>query len=230
MNYFSAHYAVKKIGRGGFPQSQDIEMEPGRMVTDDDFVWNLQFDKLPDFNPYIGTLILQDGSILTDFISSAIISVGFVCSEKVKKIVEKQKTTNLRFYNLSVKHKNIYYNNYYLMHSVNNYDNKVDFESSVFQIFRIENNSWFGKNIILKDFDEYTKLIKELSNNKYGDWQKIEAKEIRFKNNFKPEHNIFNLFGINSHIYFSEQLKKDLDENKITGIQYNADDIITEFK
>lgn len=230
MNYFSAHYAIHKIGKGGFPQSRNIEMEPGRMVTDVDFVWNLQFNKLPDFEPYIGTLILQNGSTLTDFISSATVSMGLVCNEKIKKIIEKHKTKNVRFYKLSIKHKNIYYNNYYLMHNTNNYVDKVDFENSVFEIFRIENNTWIGKIIKIKTFEEYSKLNKELTNTKYGEWQKIEPKEIRFKNSFKPEHDIFNLFGINTKTYFSEELKTYFDENRITGIQYNFQDITTKFK
>lgn len=112
MNYFSIHYAIKNIGRGGFPQVQNIEMEPGRKVTDSDFVWELRSDLLPDFKPYIGTLILQNGSTLTDFISSAVISTGFVCSKKVKEIIEKQSFKNLRFYELTIKHKGFYYNNF----------------------------------------------------------------------------------------------------------------------
>ena len=90
MNYFSIHCAIKKIGRGGFPQAQNIEIELGRKVTDSDFVWELRSDLLPDFKPYIGTLVLQNGSTLTDFISSAVISTEFVCSKKVKDIIEKQ--------------------------------------------------------------------------------------------------------------------------------------------
>jgi hypothetical protein len=133
MNYFSIHYAIKKIGRGGFPQAQNIEMEPGRKVTDSDFVWELRSDYLPDFKPYIGALVLQNGSTLTDFISSSIISTGFVCSEKVKEIIEKHNFKKLNFYELTIKHKGIYYNNFYLMHNVNSYTDKIDFLNILFR-------------------------------------------------------------------------------------------------
>jgi hypothetical protein len=55
MQYYSLHCAAKKIGRGGFPQVQNIELEEGRKVTDSDFVWQLRGDRFPEFNPYIGT-------------------------------------------------------------------------------------------------------------------------------------------------------------------------------
>ncbi len=59
MQYYSIHCAATKIGRGGFPQSQNIEMKEGKKVTDDDFIWNLLGDRLPKFKPYIGTLIFK---------------------------------------------------------------------------------------------------------------------------------------------------------------------------
>jgi hypothetical protein len=230
MKYYSIHYAIKKIGRGGFPQAQNIEMEPGRKVTDRDFAWELRADLLPDFKPYIGTLVLQNGSTLTDFISSATISMGFICNEKVKKIIEKHNFDKLRFYELIIKHKGIYHNNFYLMHNVNSYTNNIDFPNSKFNIYKIENNKWLAEKIKIVDFSQYKELSEKMRRNKYGDWQKIEAEEIKFVNDFKIMHDIFNLFGVNSKTYISDNIKTEFEKNKITGIQYNLDEITTEFK
>jgi len=230
MNYFSIHYAIKKIGRGGFPQSQNIEMKPGRKVTDSDFAWQLNPYHLPEFEPYIGTLILQNGSTLTDFISSATISMGFICNGKVKKIIEKHSTNKLRFYELKIKHKEIYYNNFYLMHNVNSYTNKIDFAKSEFHKFKIKDNKWLREKIQIDNFYHYKELLETLRSNKYGDWQKIEPVKIKFVNDFKMAHDIFNLFGVNSKTYISDNIKTEFEKNKITGIQYNFDDIKTEFK
>src|SRR5687767_12636858 len=120
MQYYSLHCSATKIGRGGFPQAQNIEIAEGRKVTDDDFIWNLRGDCFPNFKPYIGTLILQKGSALTDFISAAMIGKGFVCSDRVRNIVAQHNMGKTAFYELSIKHKDTFYSNYQLMHSVNN--------------------------------------------------------------------------------------------------------------
>ena len=230
MNYFSIHYAIKKIGRGGFPQAQNIEMEPGRKVTDSDFVWELRSDLLPDFKPYIGTLVLQNGSTVTDFISSAVISTGFVCGKKVKEIIEKQNFKNLRFYELTIKHKGVYYNNFYLMHNVNCYTDHIDFPNSKFNKYKIENNKWIGEKVQIADFSHYRDLNERLRTNRSGDWQKIETEEIKFLNDFEITEDIFNLYGINSRTYISDNIKTKFEKNKISGIQYDDDEITTKFK
>ena len=230
MNYFSIYYAIKKIGRGGYPQVQNIEMEPGRKVTDSDFVWELRSDLLPDFKPYIGTLVMQNGSTLTDFISSAIISTGFVCSKKVKEIIEKHNFKNLRFYKLTIKHKGVFYNNFYLMHNVNSYTEKIDFENSTFNKYKIQNNQWIGEKVQIADFSHYLELNESLKMNRYGDWQKIEPEEINFLNNFEITEDIFNLYGLNSRTYISDNIKTEFEKNKISGIQYDFDEITTKFK
>lgn len=229
MNYFSIHYAIKKTGRGGFPQVQNIEMEPGRKVTDSNFVWELRSDSLPDFTPYIGTLVLRNGATLTDFISSAVISIGFVCSQKVKEIIEKQNFKSLRFYELTIKHKGVYFNNFYLMHNVNSYTDKIDFPNSKFNKYKIENNKWIGEKVQITDFAHYRELNEKLRINRYGDWQKIETEEIKFLNHFEISEDIFSLYGINSRTYISENIKTEFEKNKISGIQYDFDEITTKF-
>lgn len=105
MEYFPIHNATSKIGRGGYPQSQDIELEPGRTVHDSDFTWRLNYNEFPKFTPYLGTLILQKGSAVTDFISSATVSVGFVCSDRVRDIFLNFNIGETQFYQQHIKHK-----------------------------------------------------------------------------------------------------------------------------
>jgi hypothetical protein len=222
MQYYSLHCAATKIGRGGFPQAQKIEMEEGRKVTDDDFVWNLPGDRFPDFQPYTGTLILQKGSTVTDFISAAIISTGFVCSDKARNIIEEHRMGNTKFYELGIKHRDIYYSNYQFMHPVNNYVDRVDFDKSVFHIQRLENNHKIGKIQPLANPGEFIELSKKLSKNgTYGDWQCVEPITIRFKNNFQPEHDIFLIWGLTYKTFVSEKLRAAFEKNKVTGIMFD---------
>gem|GEM_PF-6379433 len=42
MIYYALHEANQKIGRCSYPQVQDFESDPGRLVTDPDFVYQLR--------------------------------------------------------------------------------------------------------------------------------------------------------------------------------------------
>lgn len=222
MQYYSLHCAAKKIGRGGFPQAQDIELEEGRKVTDYDFVWQLRGDRFPEFKPYIGTLILQQGSVVTDFISASMISTGFVCSDKARNIIEEHSMGLTHFYELRIKHKDTYYSNYQLMHCTNNYVDRVDFDKSVFHIQRLENNQKMGKVQPIANLEDYIELSKKLSKNTtYGDWQYLVPVTICFKNNFEPEHDIFLIWGITHKTYVSERLRAAFEKNKVTGVMFD---------
>jgi hypothetical protein len=39
--HFEIRNSYKNIGRGGFPQSQNIHLEQGKTVHDKDFIWNV---------------------------------------------------------------------------------------------------------------------------------------------------------------------------------------------
>lgn len=221
MQYYSLDYGIKQIGRGGFPQARNIELKPGKMVTDDDFVWKVYGDRFPDFKPYIGTLILQKGSTVTDFISSAVISRGFVCSGKARGIIGRHRIANVQYYDLEIKHKDRLYSDYKLLHCVNNYVDKIDYKRSVFQKLRIENNTWVGQHCRIDTFTDYRELGENLRNNSFGDWQALEPVHIKFIDDYQPEHDIFTIWGINYKTYVSETLRSDFELNKITGLQYD---------
>jgi hypothetical protein len=221
MQYYSLHCAATKIGRGGFPQVQDIELEEGRKVTDDDFIWQVRGDRFPDFKPYVGTLLLKNGSTLTDFISASMVSTGFVCSDKARSIIEEHKMGMTNFYELSLKHKEITYHNYQLMHCINNYVDKIDFNKSIFHIQRLENNQKVSKAQTIQNLDEYIGLSKQLNKNTYGNWQFLVPITIRFKDDFQPEHDMFVIWGITYKTYVCERLKTAFEKNKITGIMFD---------
>jgi len=221
MQYYSLHYAVTKIGRGCFPQVQTIQLEQGRKVTDNDFVWNLPGDSLPNFKPYIGTLMLKKGSVMTDFISSAI-GKGFVCNDTAKKIIEGHKIGKTSFYDLRIMHRDTYYFNYQLMHSVNNYTDKVDFNKSIFHIQRLVNNQKVGKVQPIANLEDFINLSHKIrKNTTYGDWQFLVPKLISFKENFQPEHDIFLIWGLTYNTYISEKLRSAFETNKLTGLMFD---------
>jgi len=223
MEYYSIHYASSKIGRGGFPQAQNSEMEPGKKVTDPDFIWNLHGDTKPNFKPYIGTLVLRNGSAVTDFISSAVVSTGFVCSNKAKGLVKQTNFGDTQFYDLKIKHKNLIYSNYGLMHCLNNYADKIDYQKSSFKRLRIENNKWVIEPHTVRDYEELHQTKIEFMHNKYGEWSKLEPSEIHLSEKTKIDHDIFTIWGVTFRTYISERLRTQFEKEKITGLQYNFD-------
>lgn len=223
MLYHSIGYATRKIGRGGFPQSQHSDLEFGKKVTDPDYVWNLRGDEMPLFKPYIGTVVLRDGSAITDFISSATISVGFVCSDTVQSLVKRTNFGKTYFHDLSLKHKNTIYPNYTLMHCLNNYSTKIDYNKSIFKRLRVENNEWVGDRYNIKSFEEARGEKTKMMRNVYGDWNRLEPSIIKLKEGDSIVHDIFTIWGITFRVYASERLRQLFDKAKITGLQYNFD-------
>lgn len=220
MEYYSLHNATTKIGRGGYPQSQEIELEVGRTVHDSDFVWRLMHDRFPDFKPYLGTLILQKGATVTDFISAATISVGFVCSDRVRDILLDFNIGETQFYEQAIKHKGQLYPNYNLLHCINNATSIIEFDNSVFQLVRYQNNNKIVRKQMVIDIDEYLWFRNNMSSNSSGDWQSIEPIHIHFKTGKIPP-DIFSIREIDYKTYISHRLKSTLEFNKVTGIMYD---------
>ncbi|TKB96178.1 hypothetical protein [Pedobacter cryotolerans] len=230
MEYYSLHYGIKNIGRTSFPQAQDIEMESDRKVTDKDFIWNVEGNAFPDFNPYIGTLVLRNGAAVTDFISSAIISVGFVCSGKVQEIIANYDTANIQYYEVGIKHKELYHPNYKLLHCVNSYTERVDFTNSIFRKTRVENNTKVGEVVAIGSIGQFRALYEELRKNRYGDWTSLVPVNIKFKNDYYPEHDIFTVWGITNKTYISARLRTAFEKGKVTGVMYDFDGEHTDFQ
>lgn len=222
MKYYSIDNATSEIGKN-FPQVQNIEMAVGKTVNDPDFAWRIEADKVPNFKPYIGTLILKDGSLMTDFISTSILSHGFVCNEKVENIIRKYSFGITNFYELGVKYNEQLYDNYKLMHCVNNYAKIIDYTKSDFKRLKIENNMKVGERYSINSFDEFVTLKNNLSKNKYGDWCFIEPITIKFEDGFHPTHDIFIIWNLTTKFYVSERLREDFENSQISGIQYDFD-------
>ena len=224
MLYHSLGCAIRKIGRAGFPQSLGNELEPGKMVTDPDYVWKLRGDERPSFMPYVGTVILRNGSAITDFISSATItSFAFICSDRVQSIVKSLEFGDTYFYDLKVKYKESTYFNYSLLHCLNNYVNQINYQQSEFKKLRIENNQWVGEQIKVRSYEDVKDIKNVFRNNGYRDWTRLEPSIISLNDNDKIVHDIFTIWGITYRVYVSEKLLSMFDKAKITGMQYNFD-------
>jgi|GEM_PF-1477961 len=220
MKYYSIQYATSKIGRAGYPQVVENKIEDGKMVTDPDYIWNVSGDTLPRFHPYVGTLLLRNGWAVSAFKYNV-----FVCSDKVANLVNQHSLGETYFYEFNgIKHKDKLYDNYKLMHCLNNYADKIDFERSEFRRLKLQNNQKVGEPYKVDSLEQVLKTKKELSKNTgYGTWMYLEPFSIRFKENFLPKHDIFKIWGASYDTYISERLREAFEKSKVTGIQYDFD-------
>lgn len=213
--HFEIRNSYKNIGRGGFPQSQNIHLEQGKTVHDKDFIWNIGDSSFPDFTPNIGTLIIQNGAKLTDFISSATISSGFIVSSKVKLILEKFNLAPTRFYSCSLSHKGTIINEYYFLHTLNNTEIDIDFTRSVFQVKRFEE---VIDRIVFRDFNELQNKTKEL--NEAIEYYTLQYESIFIKQSKNEKLDLFKLGDAGYGTYISNKLREAFEDAKLSGINY----------
>lgn len=213
--YFEIRNCHKNIGSAGFPQSVNIKLDQGKTVNDPDFIWNLSTSSFPDFTPTIGTLVVRDGAKLTDFISSATISSGFIISQRVKSILENFRLETSRFYKCSLLHKGILIEDYYYLHKLNNLVFEIDFERSLFNIMSSEG---VEETLKFSNSDELQSRSNEVnrSNGKY----KLHFDRLYISKFKAEESSLFETGIAGNGTFISGSLKKALEENNITGIDY----------
>ncbi len=213
--YFEIRNCHKNIGRAGFPQSVNIKLDEGKSVNDPDFIWNLSTSSFPDFTPTIGTIVVRDGAKLTDFISSATISSGFIISQRVKSILENFRLATSKFYKCSLLHKDILIEGYYYLHTLNKLVFEIDFERSSFNIMSsnvVEETQKFN------NFDELQSRSDEINrtNGKY----KLQFDRLYVSKFNAEESDLFETGIAGYGTFISGSLKKALEENNITGVNY----------
>jgi len=205
--------STEKIGRGGYPQSQEIILEPGKTVKDSNFIWQIDKSEFPSFSPNTGTLKLMNGSKVTDFISAATISWGFIISKKVKKILENFSLPPIRFYKCPIIHKGKIIENYFLMHLICDLTDKIDFRSSDFYI---DDFGDFKEHVEIDDLNDFNTKIVEL--NKESNFLEIKASKLRFDKDYILDIDIFQIESISNKTFITKRINDRFIEEKVTGI------------
>lgn len=85
MDFYKIEHAFEAKYVGCFPQSELLGCKQEQVH--DNSIFNVEKNKLPNFTPLLDCFIINDQAIITDFISSASISFGFLISRKVKDIL-----------------------------------------------------------------------------------------------------------------------------------------------
>lgn len=199
----------KKIIGNQYPQIQTMGGTVNRDAQDS--IYNVYSNKFPDFTPNLNHFILHANARLTDALSAAMISYGFIVNEKVKAIFEQYKLPQHKFYPATVKHNEKIYNNYYWFFFISDVLDFIDYDKTSFFITDLVDNKIEDCKSIKSSMD-----IKKLKDALIGKGY-INAEIIYLKESISISYDLFKITLGDYRTYISEKLNEDLINQKVTG-------------
>ena len=139
MTLFSIKTTSEKqiIGRQ-YPQIQTMAGTVNKDAPDS--LYNVYADAFPDFIPNLNYFVLEKNAKVTDVLSAAMISYGFIVNEKVKDILCGHHLPSCQFYPALVRHHGILLNNYYWFFYVCDVLDFIDYGKTKFFITDMVDN------------------------------------------------------------------------------------------
>jgi hypothetical protein len=215
MKYYKINESinVKEIGNN-WPQIEEAEYtcDP---FEDEEFIGNIGFKKV-DFKPKLPLGKLHKKAQLTDLLSA--VPIGFnkrlVISDKLKNIIPDKGNYQLFSTKIKLNKNNII--NYWFLNPINfDYDN-IDFLKS--EYYLITDYFSNGEKLNIKSKDELLEESRRIDNLGYPYQLKIEKVVLNNKNN--NDFIIINNTQGGISYFVSENLKKIIETEKITGIKF----------
>jgi len=201
-----------------FPQSTSMIDDYNYKATNS--CWNLRHDQFPEFIPNLHAFKLDKKAKITDLISIGSIYFGFLINQNLKKILNEFYLPEVRFYQSYISYKNSINNNYYFLHNIHHYSEKIDFNKTKFYISDSFGNKQTISILNASELNNYYKI------HKVSTMLRIITNKYIFKDNYIPEHDLFQISFTDSCTYISHRLKTALEEAKITGIEITPVDFI----
>lgn len=218
MKYFTLENSINEKIMGNIPQTKEY-IHHCDIWNDPNFIEKFYYRKIEN-KPILSNLILYSKANITDFIDAKS-GIGFsnssiVISNKFKSILEKFNCYELQFFQTYIVHKNKENHNYWQTHFGKLAYDYVDYEKSTFVIKEIINNEAYYTFLDIKNKEDFFKLKEEIV---YPKW--LYIKDIRYTENMDLDYfDIGNLMNGGNHGIVSERLKKAIEEEGITGIEF----------
>jgi len=181
-------------------------------------VKKIAIDQFPDFEPDLNSFKTTPKTKLTDVITvtGLILANGFLVNEKVKQIFERFNLVPNKYFPATVNYKNKSYP-YYWWQVVSDLTDCIDYQISSFKVkrlFKIETDS-----LRFKD-------AKELKDKKLeiGVVRSLIPSTLALNFSFDQSVDLFIIGGFNEDIFVSEKLKRELENQNISGIEFKEPD------
>lgn len=208
MQYYILKNSNEKKDIGSqYPQIQEMG---GTMHKDaPDSIHKVPSGRFPDFITNLNYLILHPKAKLTDVLSVAHISNGFIVNQKIKNIFDNFNLIEHKYFPAIIYHNGTLHNDYFWFCPIGNLIDLIDFNRTEFYIV-----DSFGDKEPIK-----VKNKKELQlvYNSTSSLNKIRTDKYFF-NNIGSLKDLFFIHFADTRIFISESLLKQLDELKIKGI------------
>ncbi len=195
-----------------FPQSS-IMLEDETNVNETENVRAVMkcVDKLPSFVPKFGKVVLSDKARLTDVISSVHFNrfIGKIMNERALNIFQSYKLPQHKPFPLEIVYRDKVYS-YFWVHIVSQEYEAIDFQKSRYKI-----TSSIGKKIeeiVISSFADYVEKRKSFKVN-------FIKPELLYLQKSKLNLDLFQIRVGFLDFIISNNLKKSLEENKITGLE-----------
>jgi len=223
MQYYILQPASNTLETGTqYPQVQ--KMKPGYNFKAPNSVYALSraYKDFPNFEPDLDYFIVHAQAKLTDLLSVAPAHGGFLISERLKNIFEQFNIAPHKFYPARLKHKKIFYENYYWMHIICNLSDLVDYKKSTFYIYyNYAHNLGF---IDVNSKEEYLQKRKKVELDNPDKTVTVWANKIYLIDSFDKNMALFEIGTFNANYFISTPLKNAMVEHKITGCSISSAD------
>ena len=217
MSYYIFKPAVATNETGSaYPQIQ--KMRPGYDYDAKNSVHALsrEYKSFPSYEPDLNYFVLNGRAKLSDLLSVAVISRGFLISPKLKSIFEQFTIAEHKFYPAIIYHKKEFHN-YYWMHIICDLTDAIDYPKSTFFVYLT-----YAQDLGNIKIDSKEDLINKEAKIKADNPDKtitIWAKDLIFIDSTIPKLDLFKIGTFDSNYYISTKLYNALVDNNITGIE-----------
>jgi hypothetical protein len=198
-----------KIGMA-FPQTDG--MGGCYNLSDQDSVWNISNFSEIDFSPKLDYFNIDKRAILTDFLSTALISsAGFLINDRARNLLDNFTLTKHAYYQATIKYKNKMLNNYYWLHFTSCDDDLIDFDRSTFIL--TEPLRFFRTQVVdIRDHSksEVFEIIKKSGS------LVLFPNELVFKSH--PRQDLYSFSFLHQTHYINEPFREMIISENISGI------------
>jgi len=218
MQYFAISTTTEKAIVG--PSYPQIQTSGGKWHTSDpDCFYNVFAGEIPEFTPNLHYLVLEPDAIMSDVLSAAMISFGFILNDKVKKILERHMLPDHRFYPATIQYRDTFYANYYWFFYVSDVLDHIDLTRTEFFL-----SDWFSDE---REKCENVRSTNDLRNlNKFTIEKKVvHAHPVYMYEKITDTYDLFKLTFGNYQTYVSERLASELGQ-QVTGFRLSPSEKI----
>ncbi|WP_426430679.1 imm11 family protein [Winogradskyella sp. HB-48] len=223
MKYFSINNSLNEKIMGHLPQVKEV-VHNCHISDNPNFIDRFPFEKI-EVNPILSNAVLYSKSNQTDLIHTS--SIGFsygsmLINDKFKTILEQFNCFGIQFYSTYIIHKEKKIDNYWQTHIYDIPYDFIDFTNTALLLKYRDENGKPIQNYLerVSNKEEFLNMVEIM---KYP--KMLFLKNISFVKEMDIDYFFLRNYESASLGIVSEKLKNEIEEQKITGIEFRPIDV-----